>query len=85
MKAASDKLHFFLTCVKFLGHIFEGSTSTSLKSQTNAIIKLQPPANKKKKQDTLGIIKFISKFFIKMQLYLRPFNNILDYKNLRQQ
>ena len=43
MKAASDKSHFFLTCVKFLGHIIsEGNTITPLKSQVDAILKLQP-------------------------------------------
>ena len=33
MKAAPDKSHFFLTRVKFLGHIIERNTINSLKSQ----------------------------------------------------
>ena len=41
MKAAPDKLRFFLTRVKIPGHIFEGNTITPLKSRIDAIIKLQ--------------------------------------------
>ena len=47
MKAVPDKSHFFLTCIKFLGHIIEGTTFTSLKFRIDAILKLQPPSNKK--------------------------------------
>ena len=47
MKAAPDKSHFFLTCVKFLGHIIEKNTITPLKSREDAIQKFQPPTNKK--------------------------------------
>ena len=49
MKAAPDKSHFFLTRFKFLGHIIERNTITSIKSCIDAIQKLQPPSNKKKK------------------------------------
>ena len=45
MKAAPDKSHFFLTRVKFLGHIIENNTITPLISQIHAIQKLQPPKN----------------------------------------
>ena len=39
MKAASDKSHFFFTCVKFLGHIiFEGTLITPLKLRIDAIL-----------------------------------------------
>ena len=48
MKAAPDKSHFFLTRVKFLGHIIERNTLIPLKSRIDAIQKLQPPTNKKK-------------------------------------
>ena len=51
MKAAPNKSHFFLTRVKFLGHIIEKDTITPLKSQIEAIQKLQPPINKKKKHE----------------------------------
>ena len=37
MKAAPDKSHFFLTRVKFLGHIIERNTITALKSRRDAI------------------------------------------------
>ena len=47
MKAAPEKSHFFLTRVKFLGHIIERNTITPLKSCINAIQKLQPLSNKK--------------------------------------
>ena len=47
MKAAPDKSHFFLTRVKFLGHIIEKNTITPLKSREDAIQKFQPPTNKK--------------------------------------
>ena len=49
LKAAPDKSHFFLTRFKFLGHIIEKNTITSIKSCIDAIQKLQPPSNKKKK------------------------------------
>ena len=47
MKAAADKSQFFLTRVKFLGHIIERNTITPLKSRIDAIQKLQPLSNKK--------------------------------------
>ena len=45
MKTAPDKSNFYLTRVKFLGHIIEKDTLTPLKSQIDAIQKLQPPTN----------------------------------------
>ena len=48
MKAAPDKSHFFLTRVKFVGHIIETNTITPLKSRIHAIQKLQPPTKKRK-------------------------------------
>ena len=77
MKAAPDKSHFFLTRVKFLGHIIERNTITPLKSRIDAIQKLQPPSNKKKIQEFLGMLNFLSKYVYEMQLYLKPFYNIL--------
>ena len=71
MKAAPDKSHFFLTRVKFLGHIIERNTIIPLKSRIHAIQKLQPPTNKKK----------IQEFLNKIQLCLRPFYNILSGTN----
>ena len=53
LKAAPDKSHFFLTRVKFLGHIIEGNTITPLNSHIDVIIKLQLPLNKKKIQEFL--------------------------------
>ena len=70
LKAAPDKSHFFLTRVKFLGHNFERNTITPLKSRIDAIQKLQPPKNKKKIQEFLGMLNFLSKYVYKMQLYL---------------
>ena len=81
MKAAPDKSHFFLTRVKFLGHIIKRNTITPLKSRIQAIQKLQPPTNKKKIQEFLGMLNFLSKYLYKMQLYLRPFYNILRQQN----
>ena len=81
MKAAADKSHFFLTCVKILGHIIERNTITPLKSRINAIQNLQPPTNKKKIQEFLGMLNFLSKYVYKMHLYLRPFYNILRQQN----
>ena len=78
MKAAPDKSHFFL---KFLGHIIESNTITPLKSRIHAIQKFQPPTNKKKDQEFLGMLNFLSKNVNKMQLYLRPFYNILRQQN----
>ena len=77
LKAAPDKSQFFLTRVKFLGHNIERNTVTPLKSRIDAIQKLQPPTNKKTIQEFLGMLNFLSKYVYKMQLYLRPFYNIL--------
>ena len=60
LKAAPDKSRFFLTRVKFLGHIIERNTITPLKSRIDAIQKLQPPTNKKKNQEFLGMFNFLS-------------------------
>ena len=81
LKAAPDKSHFFLTRVKFLGHNIELNTITPLKSRIDAIQKLQPPTNKKKIQEILGMLNFLSKYVYKMQLYLRPFYNIPRQQN----
>ena len=81
LKAAPDKSHFFLTRVKFLGHNIERKIITPLKSRIDAIQKLQPPTNKKKIQEFLGMLNFLSKYVYKMQLYLRPFYNILRQQN----
>ena len=48
MKAAPDESHFFLNRVEFLGHIIEVNTISPLKSQIDAILKLQLSSNKKK-------------------------------------
>ena len=69
MKAAPDKSHFFLTRVKFLGHIIERNTITPSKSRIDAIQKLQPPTNKKKIQEFLGMLNFLIKYVYKTQLY----------------
>ena len=81
LKAAPDKSHFFLTRVKFLGQNIERNTITPLKSRIDAIQKLQPPTNKKKIQEFLGMLNFLNKYVYKMQLYLRPFYNILRQQN----
>ena len=81
LKTTPDKSHFFLTRVKFLGHNIERNTITPLKSRIDAIQKLQPPTNKKKIQEFLGMLNFLSKYVYKMQLYLRPFYNILRQQN----
>ena len=65
LKAAPDKSHFFLTRVKFLGHNIERKTITPLKSRIDAIQKLQPPTNKKKIQEFLGMLNFLANMFIK--------------------
>ena len=80
MKAAPGELHFILTRVKFLGHINEGTTITPLKPLIDAIIKRQAPSNKKKIQEILGMLNSLFKYVYKMQLYLRPFYNILRHQ-----
>ena len=59
MKAAPDKSHFFLTRVKFLGHITERNTTTPLKSRIDEIKKLQPPSNKKKNTRNFWNVKLL--------------------------
>ena len=77
MKAAPDKSLFFPTRVKFLGHIIERNTITPLNSGIDAIQKLQPPSNKKKIHEFFGMLNFLKNYVYKMQLYSRPFYNIL--------
>ena len=62
LKAAPNKSHFFLTPVKFSGHNIELNTITPLKSRIDAIQKFQPPTNKKKIQEFLGMLNFLSKY-----------------------
>ena len=62
LKAAPDKSHFFQTRVKFLRHNIEQNLITPLKSRIDAIQKLQPPTNKKKIQEFLGMLNFLSKY-----------------------
>ena len=80
LKAAPDKSHFVLTRVKFLGHNIERNTITPLKSRIDDIQKLQPPKNKKF-QEFLGMLNFLSKHVYNLQLYRRPFYNILRQQN----
>ena len=81
LKAAPEKSHFFLTRVKFLGHNIERETITPLKSCIDAIKKLEPPINKNKIQELLGMLNFLSKYVYEMHLYLRHFYNILRQQN----
>ena len=81
MKAAPDKSHFFLIRAKFLGPIIKSNTITPLKSRIHAIQKLQPPTNKMKIPEFLGMLYFLSKYVYKMQLHLRPFYNIFRQQN----
>ena len=71
LKAAPDNSHFFLTRVKFLGHIIEKNTKIPLKYRIDAIQKLQPPSNKLKIQEFFGMLNFfnVSKYVHKTQLY----------------
>ena len=90
MKAAPDKSPFFLTRVRFLGHIIEKNTITPLKSRNDAFQKLQPPTNKKKNQEFLGMLNFLSMYVYEMKhniigipfitKYI-PTTNILGSKN----
>ena len=41
----------------------------------------QPPSNEKKMQEFLEMLNFLIKNVYKMQLYLRPFYNILRQQN----
>ena len=70
-------IHIFSHSVNFLGHIIEGNTIILLKSFKDAIIKPQPLSNKNKIPEFLGTLNFLCKYVFKMQLYLRPFYNIL--------
>ena len=71
MKAAQDKSHFFLTQVKFLGHIIERNTITPLKYCIDAIQKLQTPSNKKKLPEFLKVLNFLSKCIYKIAVILK--------------
>ena len=81
MKTGPDKSNFFFTRVKFLGHIIEKNTINPLKSRIDSVQNLQPPTNKKKVQEFLRMLNFLSKYVHKMQLYLRPFYNFLRQQN----
>ena len=66
MVAAPDKSQFFLTRVKLIGHIRERNTITPLLSRFIPKLKLQPPSNEKKIQVFLEMLKFSSKYVLKM-------------------
>ena len=79
MKAAPEKSWFFLTHVKILGHIsadnktsriLRGNTTMRVKLRIDAILKFEIPSKKKKNQEILEILNFLSKFVYKMQYYL---------------
>ena len=53
MKAAPDTSHFFLTRVKFLGHIIERNTITPVKSRIHAIQNFNQPQIKRKSKNSL--------------------------------
>ena len=80
-QSSSRQITIFLNTRKNLGHIIESNTITPLKSRIHAIQKLQPPINKKKIQEFLGMLNFLSRNVCKMQLFLRPFYNILRQQN----
>ena len=67
------RVKFFLTRVKFLGHIKEKNTITPVKSRIDTNQKIQPPSNKKKIQEFLEMINFLCRNVHEMQLNLRPF------------
>ena len=83
MKAAPDESHFFLKRVKFFGHIIDKDTITQLKSRIDAIQKLQLPTNKKKIQEFLGMLNFLSKYVYNFEitLYKITFNGQLNIKH----
>ena len=60
MKAAPYKSHFLLIRFEFF-HIIKGKIITPLKSRINAVLKLQPPSNKKH-HEIFGLLIFLSKF-----------------------
>ena len=53
MRTTPEKSRFFLTRVKFLGHIKETNTITPIKSRIDAIDKLQLSSTKKKYKNFL--------------------------------
>ena len=69
MKAAPDRSHFFLTRIKLLGHFIERNIITPLNSRIDSIQKLQPPTNKKKIQEFLGILNFLGKYVKKATIF----------------
>ena len=52
-----------------------------MNSRKDAIQKLHPPTIKKKIQEFLGMLNFLSKYVYKKQLDLRPFHKILRQQN----
>ena len=47
------------------------------KSRIDAILKLQPPSNRKEIHENKGMLNFSSKNNHKMHLYLRPLHDLL--------
>ena len=66
MKAAQDNSQFFLTRVKFLRHISEGTTMTPSKARKDSFFKLQLPSNEKR-QEFLGMLNFLGKCVYELQ------------------
>ena len=82
MKAAPDKSHFFSNTCKVSCTHYRKKNHNPIKISYRCNPKTQPPFNKKKIQDFFGMLNFLSKYVYKVQLYLKPFYNILRQQNI---
>ena len=73
LKTLPDKSFFFLNSVKILEHQIHNNRKHPLKSNIDEFLRIQPPKNKKKIRNYVGILTFISKYIYNLQIILRPF------------
>ena len=66
IKAAPDKSFFFLTEVKFLGNTIKKNEVRPLQKKIDAFLNLQSPNSKKKVQEFIGFLTFISKIHLQL-------------------
>ena len=76
IKAAPDKSHFSNTC-KTCWTYYTKKHYHSIKISHRCNTKFSTTVQYKKIQDFVGVLNFLSEYIYKMQLYLKPFYNIL--------
>ena len=72
-----NDMFFFLKEVKFLGNMIKKNEVRPLQKKIDAFLNLQSPTSKKKVQEFIGFLTFISKYIFNLNEMLRPFYLLL--------